>query len=146
MRAEALALGAALLLLAGCGKSSDSTPAPTPPADAPPAPTTDFSRPLNGLGNEPFWAVKIRPEGLTFSAAGAKDITAPNDGPKVEADQATWSANGSDGMPIAVMLKAMVCQDGASGVSYPFTATVNAGGRLLNGCAAYADAMPQSGG
>jgi uncharacterized membrane protein len=144
MRAKILVLGAGLLLLAACGRSGDSNPAPEPPADAPAdapvQPTVDFSRPINGLGTEPFWSLKIRPEGLTFTAAGAKDVTAHNDGPKVEADQATWTGAGSDGAPLQVVLKAQVCQDGASGQSYPFTATLSAGGKALSGCATYADA------
>jgi uncharacterized membrane protein len=147
MRAAALMFGTALLLLVACNRSGDSNPAPEPPADAPAAPpTVDFSRPLNLLGTEPFWSLKIRPEGLTFSAPDAKDVTAKNEGPKVETDQATWSAVGSDGAPLSVVLSAKVCQDGMSGLNYPFTATVNAGGRPLTGCAAYADAMPREGG
>jgi uncharacterized membrane protein len=146
MRATVPLLALAALALAACGKSQDATPtAPEPPADAPAAAAVDFSRPLNALGEEPFWALKIRPEGLTFSAAGAKDVAARNDGPKVEADQATWSAAGDDGAPLMATLKAQVCQDPMSGLSYPFTANVNAGGRALTGCAAYADAMPTQG-
>lgn len=144
--ATVFVVGHILALLAACSRSGDSNPAPEPPADAPAAPTADFSRPLNALGTEPFWSLKIRPEGLTFSAPEAKAVTAKNDGPKVEADQAAWSAAGSDGAPLSVVLKAAVCQDGMSGLSYPFTATVNAGGRALTGCAAYADAMPKEGG
>ena len=146
MRVPAPAALAALLLLAACGQSQDTTPSqPPPPADAPAA-TVDFSRPLNALGNEPFWALKIRPEGLVFSAPDAKDILARNDGPKVEADRASWSGLGDDGATLAVVLKAGACQDGMSGLNYPFTATVQAGGRALTGCAAYADAMPRPGG
>ncbi|HTI67552.1 MAG TPA: hypothetical protein VL460_08435 [Caulobacteraceae bacterium] len=146
MRPAAPILIAAALALAACGKSQDSTPAaPPPPADAPAA-GVDFSRPLNALGAEPFWALKIRPEGLVFSAAAAKDVLARNDGPKVEADEATWTARGGDGAPLTAVLKASVCQDPTSGLNYPFTATVNAGGRALTGCAAYADAMPRPGG
>ncbi|OYX31177.1 MAG: hypothetical protein B7Y99_10725 [Caulobacterales bacterium 32-69-10] len=150
MRAAALLLGTVLVLLAACNRSGDSNPAPEPPADAPAEaavrPTVDFSRPLNALGNEPFWALKIRPEGLSFSAPDAKDITARNEGPKVDTDQATWSAAGSDGAPLSVVLKAAVCEDGMSGLNYPFTATLSAGGKALSGCAAYADAMPREGG
>lgn len=142
MRAASLALAAALLL-AACGPSQDSTPAaPAPPASAP-APKVDFSRPLNALGNEPFWALKIRPEGLVFSAPDSPDIAAANPGPAVQADRATWSATGGDGAPLSVVLTAVVCEDGMSGVNYPFTAAVSAGGRALTGCAAYADAMPR---
>jgi uncharacterized membrane protein len=137
-----LVLAAATALLAACGKSQDSIPAsPPPPADAPVA--ADFSRPLNALGDEPFWALKIRPDGLTFSAGGAKDVVAPNGGPKAASDQAVWSAVDSAGRPLTATLKAAVCQDPTTGLSYPFTATVETGGRTLHGCAAYADGMPK---
>ena len=139
-----LALALATALLAACGKSQDATPAsPPPPADAPTPVAADFSRPLNALGDQPFWALKIRPEGLTFSTTGAKDTSAHNDGPKVDADQAVWTATGADGKPLSATLKAAVCQDPMTGLSYPFTATVAEGGQILKGCAAYADAMPK---
>lgn len=150
MRAKIVILGAALVALAACGKGSDSNPAPEAPADAPAAspaqPAVDFSRPINALGAEPFWSIKVRPEGLTFSAPSVKDVTARNDGPKVEADHATWTGAGSDGAPLQLVLKAAVCQDGTSGRSYPFTATVSAGGKALTGCAVYADAAPEGAG
>ena len=139
-----LALILTLGLLAACGRSQDSTPSqPPPPADAPAPAAADFSRPLNALGDQPFWALKIRPEGLTFSTTGAKDTMARNDGPRIEGDGATWSATDAGGQTLTATLKAEVCQDPMTGLSYPFTATVAAGGKALRGCAAYADAMPK---
>jgi uncharacterized membrane protein len=146
MRVPALSLAAAALLLSGCGRSQETTAAaPAAPPPAAPAPV-DFARPLNALGNDPFWAIKIRPEGILFSAPAGQEVSAPNGGPKLEAEQATWTASGSDGRPLVAVLRAAVCQDGVSGLSYPFTATVQSGGRTLKGCAAYADAMPRQGG
>ena len=137
---------AMLAMLAACGRSQDATQAePSAPADAPPA-GPDFSRPLNLLGVEPFWSLRIRPEGLTFSTPAAKDLTAPNAGPQVEPNRAVWTATGSDGAPLAATLTAVVCQDGMSDLTYPFTAQVQAAGRTWTGCAAYADAMPREGG
>ena len=137
-----LALAVCAAALAACGKSEDATPAsPPPPADAPTATAADFSRPLNALGNDPFW--KIRPEGLTFSTTGAKDAVAHNDGPKVEGGQGTWTGSDAAGQPLTATLVSSVCQDPMSGLSYPFTASVVSGGRTLKGCAAYADAMPK---
>jgi uncharacterized membrane protein len=142
----ATAILIAAATLAACGKSQDSTPAaPPPPADAPPPTAADFSRPLNALGDEPFWALKIRAEGLTFSTTAEKDVAVPNGGPKAAADQAVWSATDPDGKPLTATLRATVCQDPMTGLSYPFTATVVVGGRTLHGCAAYADAMPKGG-
>jgi uncharacterized membrane protein len=130
-------------LLAACGKSEDATtPAPEPPADAPanvtaPAPATDFTRPINALGNEPFWALKIRPEGLTFSEAGKSDRTEANPGPKAAGTRASWT-----GATVEAVLTAAVCQDGMSDRVYPFTAEVKTGGKTLKGCATYADEAP----
>ncbi len=142
MRHAALALILPLALLAACGPSSDSTPsAPEPPADAPapapaaaPAPATDFSRPINALGTEPFWALKIRPEGLNFSEPQKPDLNAKNPGPEVAGEQGVWSGQG-----IEAALTAGVCQDGMSDRSYPFKAVVKVGGKTLSGCATYAD-------
>jgi uncharacterized membrane protein len=140
--ARRLVLLAGLALLAGCGRGQDPAQAP-PPAAAPrpaPAPTdaTDFARPLNLLGNEPFWSVKLRPDALTFSAPDQADVTAPNPGPSVSGVQAVWTAG-----QIKATVTAKVCQDGMSGFTYPFTAVVEVAGRTLTGCGAYADAMPR---
>jgi uncharacterized membrane protein len=147
MRGMALTLAIfTALTLCACGKSQDATPgAPLPPADAPAsAPanavgTADFSRPLNALGTDPFWSLKIRPGGLSFSAAGAKDLAAPNPGPTGGPDQATWSAMSPDGRPLTASLRAAACQEAGAGQTYPFTATVQVGGKPLTGCGAYAD-------
>jgi uncharacterized membrane protein len=138
MRHAVLALIAPLAVLAACSKSEDATPtAPEPPADAPaaaPAPATDFARPINALGTEPFWALKIRPEGLSFSEPGQADRNEKNPGPKVEGDHAVWS-----GERIEATLTSGVCRDGMSDRAYPLVAVVKTGGKTLNGCAAYAD-------
>jgi uncharacterized membrane protein len=149
MRPAAPLLIAALVALAACGQSDDAShDALQPPADAPapppaPSPTTatDFSRPLNLLGNEPFWALKIRPDGLTFSAPDQADVAVANPRPAVSGTTAVWSAGA-----LTATLKAEVCQDGMSGLNYPFKAVVEMGGKTLTGCAAYADAMPREGG
>jgi len=144
MRATLTAIAAAFTLagLCACGRSQDATQAAPPPADAPAAPA-DFSRPLNALGNEPFWSLKIRAEGLTFSAPDLQDVTAPNPGPQAEAKRAVWTAGGSDGAPVTATLAEQACQDSMSGAVYPFAAEVRAAGRTWTGCAAYADAMPK---
>lgn len=146
MRAAAPPLIAALAVLAACGRSGDAAQGELrPPADAPqpaPAPAAaDFSRPLNLLGNEPFWAVKIRPEGLTFSAPDHADVIVANPNPAVSGLEAAWTT-----AALKATLRAEVCQDGMSGLNYPFAATVEIDGRTLTGCAAYADQMPREGG
>lgn len=139
MRRHALAL-VPLLALAACGPSEDATPIrPEPPADAPvattPAPATDFSRPINALGTEPFWALKIRAEGLAFSEPDRADRNEQNPGARIDGEKATWA-----GERIEAVVTAGVCRDGMSDRAYPFVAVVKVEGRTLNGCATYADA------
>lgn len=140
---------ATLLLLAACGQGEQQAAAPPAPAPvaapAPPADATDFSREVNLLGTEPFWAVKIRKDTLTFSAPDRADLEAPNPGPTVTGAQAVWTAD-AQGAPLKATLTAAVCQDGMSGLYYPFRAVVEIEGMTLEGCAAYADAMPREGG
>jgi uncharacterized membrane protein len=139
---------AAIFLLAACGQAEQQAaapPTPAPPAASPQADAVDFSREVNLLGNEPFWAVKIRKGGLTFSAPDRADLTAPNPGPAITGSQAVWTAD-AQGTPVKATLTAQVCQDGMSGLFYPFKAMVELEGRTLEGCAAYADAMPREGG
>lgn len=126
--------------LAACGRSQDRTAAEPPaPADAPPA-AADVSRPLNAIGTEPFWSLRIRSDGLTFSAPDQADVTAPASVPAVAGATARWTGTGSDGKPLTVSLAAAACSDGMSDAVHPFTAAVEAGGRSLKGCATYAAA------
>jgi len=141
-------LTATLFLLAACGQAEQQAAAPAAPAPmaAPPAAdTTDFTREINLLGNEPFWSVRIRQDTLTFSAPDRADLEAPNLGPTVTGAQAVWTTD-AQGAPLKATLTAAVCQDGMSGLLYPFRAVVELEGMVLEGCAAYADAMPREGG
>lgn len=153
--APASALLLTLLALAACGRAGDSAENAVPPADAPsetsteappPPSTTDgvnYTRPLNLLGNEPFWALKIRPEGLSFSAPDQADQTATNPGPVVIGEQGLWMTKSGEA-EWKITLDPKVCQDGMSGLLYPFTAELVMGEKTYQGCAAYADAMPKA--
>lgn len=150
MRRAGLTVATLLLLLAACGQAEQQAAAPPAPAAAPtvvpaPADATDFNREINLLGNEPFWAVKIRKDKLTFSAPDRADLEATNPGPTVTGAQAVWMADAT-GVPLKATLTAGVCQDGMSGLLYPFRAVVELEGMTLEGCGAYAEAMPREGG
>jgi uncharacterized membrane protein len=140
---------AALFLLAACGQQPEQQAAmpatAVPQTPLPPADAVDFTREVNLLGNEPFWALKVRNDRLTFSAPDRADLEAPNPGPVVTDGQAVWTADAS-GVSLKATLTAAVCQDGMSGLFYPFKAVVEVEGMMLEGCAAYADAMPREGG
>jgi putative lipoprotein len=149
-RAILLSSALALVLSAACGRSEEATtaapeaPAPTPLPAPQPSETIDFNRPLNLLGNEPFWSLQIRADGLKFSAPDHDDVEATNPGPEISGREAVWTGD-AKGQPVKATLTAAVCQDGMSGLLYPFKAKVELEGRVLEGCAAYADAMPREG-
>jgi len=135
----------ALAFLASCGQGDEPAPLPPGPVPEAPADATDFSRELNLLGNEPFWSVRIRAETLTFSALDQPDVEAANPGPEISNGEAVWLGD-AQGQPLRVTLRAQVCQDTMAGLLYPFRAEVELDGQRLEGCAAYADAMPREGG
>jgi len=141
MRASRITLLAALgaLALAACGRSNEQ------PAAPPPAAALDVKRPLNALGTEPFWSLKIRPEGLSYSDVEIPMIEAPDPVFEPEGAGASWTAAVQDGRRLAVHLEAKVCS-GLAGLSYPFTAQLTLGTKAMTGCAAYADEMPKPGG
>ena len=147
----------AVLALAACGQSQDSTPiAPQPPADAPaaapqsppalkpaipaPAPTAiDPARPLNALGTDPFWALQIRAANLNFSTQETPMRRAANNGHKLEGGVARWTTTLPGGAALKVTLEIKPCANGLGDHHYPFTAEVETGGKQLKGCATYAD-------
>lgn len=144
-----------LLALSACGRSADTTgSAPAAPADAPPSaspqapaaePKIEVGRAINLVGNEPFWAVKIRNSTLSYSAPDEEDFTTPPKAPEISERAATWIGE-RDGRTLRVMLQLAVCQDGMSGMLFPMSAEVEIDGKVLHGCAAYADAMPKPAG
>ena len=152
---------AALGLLAACGKAQDSTSAaPPPPADAPadgpsssPAPSAaptlsstaaaiDPGRAIDAVGTEPFWALQIRPETLNFSTPEKPMRRAKNTGLSIEPGMAVWMTTLPGGGAIKASVSVKDCSDGMSERRYPFTVALEAEGRTLKGCAAYADAPP----
>lgn len=149
MRASLIVLSSCLLL-AACQPAADA-PTPVPPADAPaaaPAPASapagpDFSKDINAVGTEPFWAVDIRSRDLKLSGPDRKDLTAAHGGAAVQGDSATWEGKAADGSPLRITLTAEACSDGMSDLSYPYKARVETTGEQLLGCAAPVDAWPK---
>jgi uncharacterized membrane protein len=142
MRPAPWASASIALLVAACGQT-DQAASPAAPTPAPAAPVaTDFNRPINLVGTEPFWAVQIRADGLTFSAPDHEDTTASNPGPTVRGNEAVWTGDAL-GQPLRATVTEAACQDGMSDLTYPFSAEVEFEGRVLQGCGGYADAMPR---
>jgi uncharacterized membrane protein len=144
-------VSASLLALAAChpvasdsnggGAQEPASAAEEPagaPADAPKQSLAgvDLNEPLGLVGTEPFWALAIAPDELRLSGADRPDRTAPNKGPALAGDSASWSAETADGTALKVTLTARACADGMSDRRYPLTARVEIGAETLKGCAA----------
>ncbi len=148
MRASRILLVAGVAcVLSACDRDQDATNNTVVSASPPSAAALDVRRPLNALGTEPFWSLKIRPEGLSYSDPETPQLDAadavftPNG-----AEAATWTAGTTDGRRMTVKLEAKPCRNGMADLSYPFSASITVGGRTMTGCAAYADDMPRAGG
>lgn len=141
MRASLIAFSSCLLM-AACGPSGgDAPPSPVPPADAPAGP--DFTKDINAVGAEPFWALEIRGKDLKLSGPDRTDLTVGHGGAAVKGQSAIWEGEGLSGARLKITLMAEPCSDGMSDLTYPFKATVETAGEQLTGCAAPADAWPK---
>ncbi|MBB3394536.1 MULTISPECIES: membrane protein [unclassified Rhizobium] len=116
--------------LTGCGQSgADATATASSPTAG------DFAGDLNALGTEPFWAIKIRADGLTFSRPGVEDVKSANPGPVIENDRATWTV--ADGpTPFKLTLTKGDCSDGMSDRHYAMNAVLVFADKTMYGCAA----------
>ncbi|RDJ11464.1 hypothetical protein [Rhizobium grahamii] len=131
MMSAALRLMLLASTLTACGQSgADATTA----KGSPTAPAADFAGDLNALGTEPFWAITIRADGLTFSRPGVEDSKNANPGPVVEHDRATWTI--ADGpAPFKLTLTKGECSDGMSDRHYTLNAVLVFGEKTMYGCA-----------
>ena len=105
----------------------------------------DLDQPVRVLGTEPFWAVEIAPTGLTYSGVDRPEQKAANPGPALQGTVAVWTAETEAKTPLVVTLTATDCSDGMSDRTYPLTAIVKLGDRLLTGCAASSAAIMRAG-
>lgn len=119
--------------------------APAAPAEARALAGVDLDQPLRVMGTEPFWAVEIVPESLTYSGVDRPAQKAANPGPAVQGAVAVWTAETEAKTPLVVTLAATDCSDGMSDRTYPLTARVEIGGESLTGCAAAVAAIDKAG-
>lgn len=130
-------LAGAVLALSACSNPGEAPPAQTPASAAPVVlGGVDLGQPLRALGTEPFWAVEITPQSLTYSGVDQAGVTVANPGPTVQGTTAVYAAADTDGAALVVTLIATECSDGMSDRVYPLTARVELGSQKLNGCAA----------
>ncbi|ESQ74458.1 COG3650 family protein [Asticcacaulis sp. AC402] len=123
--------------------------APEPPA-TPGGPTVpeapkkviggvDLSQPVNLVGTEPFWSVKVDGATMTYSSPEASGKPYPLETTKIVNSKAELAGGG-----LSVTLTAGTCSDGMSDRVYPLTAVVKLDGKTLNGCAISAAEMAQT--
>jgi len=125
------------ILLFAATAACSPKPAAAPPAPPPPKTVvSDFSRPLDARGTEPFWAVAIRGTTLTLTRPDQPIIIATAPGAAIQPGQASWTGKTPEGRELKITLYASNCSDGMSDHVYPYTAEVDmAGASTLSGCA-----------
>ena len=145
----------AVLALAGCAEAEPGRPAadtprvaePTPaaaPEPAPAVPPAPAAAPapadaFDALGTEPFWAVSIRADAISFSGLDRSPLSWPNPGVRWQGKQRTWTADNVAGR-IKVTVAPARCSDGMSDRVYAYSAEVVVRGEVLKGCASKAPA------
>jgi uncharacterized membrane protein len=122
----------ALVALAACSPKPVAKPAAAPHKPV----VSDFSRPLDARGTEPFWNVAIRGTTLTLTRPDQPIMIATAPGAVIQPNQASWTGKTADGRDLKVTLYASSCSDGMSEHVYPYAAEVDVpGASPLSGCA-----------
>src|SRR5436190_23564792 len=122
----------ALLALAACGPK----PAAPPAAATHKGIVSDFSKPMEARGTEPFWTLAIRGTTLTLTRPNQAALTAVAPGVLIQPNQASWTGKTSDGREMKVTFYSSTCSDGMSERAYAYSAEVDLPGESpLTGCA-----------
>lgn len=132
------------LSLAACSQPAEKASEPVK-AEPRALAGVDLDQPVRVLGTEPFWAVEITPDGLTYSGVDRPEQKAANPGPTLQGTLASWTAKTEAGADLTVTLTATDCSDGMSDRTYPLTAKVEIGDETLTGCAAASAAIERAG-
>jgi putative lipoprotein len=97
---------------------------------------------VQASGNEPFWRLDIRDEGILLSELGSEDrLFSPATGSSEEGGlrrfrgAAEAEAGQEAGASINVVIEERACRDSMSGAYFSFSARVEVDGRELVGCA-----------
>ena len=121
----------ALLALAACSPKPAATPAAPPKGIV-----SDFSKPMEARGTEPFWALTIRGTTLTLTRPNQPALTAVAPGAVIRPSEASWTAKTPDGREMKVTFYSSACSNGMSDRTYAYSAEVDLQGESpLNGCA-----------
>lgn len=127
------------LMTTGCGGGGDDR-ADTPKRfDA-----ISADEKLTLIGTEPFWNMTIEGDQLTYST--------PDNAAGIMIPVSRFSGNNGlglngtlDGEALQIAVTPAVCSDGMSDREYPYTATINLGDAMLNGCGYTGNVMSETG-
>lgn len=138
-------IAASAFALSACS-NPETASAPAEPA-APAAAVlsgVDLTQPVRALGTEPFWSVELTADHLAYTSPEGEE-TAPRPETVVQGTVATFEGLTDKGSTLSLTLTATECSDGMSDRTYPLTAIVKLGDRLLTGCAASTAAIMSAG-
>jgi uncharacterized membrane protein len=90
---------------------------------------------LNAGGEAPLWALQIRTKRIMFTSQQIAAITFTTEGPQAAPNGGVWSGEAAR-RPFRAVITAAPCRDEATGLTYPFSAEVQALGLTYRGCAA----------
>jgi heat shock protein HslJ len=133
-RSVAIPLSAALVTLAGCygaggySEGGEGTPPASETASAP-----ALATPYRAHGNEPFWGLAIEADSMTFTSPDAGPLAVPLPAAEPIEGGRRYRAE-AGGQPFVATILERPCADGMSGMPYPHTVTVTAGGVEYAGC------------
>jgi uncharacterized membrane protein len=121
-----------LTVLAGCSRKPGAPAVKLPPALAQ---ATALGGGLNAGGEAPLWALQIRAKKVMFTSQQIAAITFTTNGPTSAPNGGAWTGEAA-GRPFSAVITAQACRDEATGLTYPFSAQVQALGLTYRGCAA----------
>lgn len=122
------------LLAAGCALDRSAAPSEEAVAGSParPNPAPTAAAPLIGRGNEPGWRVAIGAAEIELiTDYGAGRATFPAPAPERSGDVTRYVVADAD---LTITFVARPCVDTMSGMSYPFTVTIERSEGVLAGC------------
>ena len=125
---------AAALVLAACDAPLGSNENAPPPADAPVMMGPDYGGDFDAVGTEPFWNIKVRPDGVTLSRPDHPDVVTANPGVRIDGEQGVFDGTAGE-QRLVLRLTPGECSDGMSDRHYGYSAEVWIDGETLRGCA-----------
>jgi uncharacterized membrane protein len=91
---------------------------------------------LNAGGEAPLWSAQVRPGQLHIETDAGVSLSAPISAFSGKGKIAQWGGKTAAGAGLTLTAEVKACRDEATGMTYPLTAKVSVGDRILAGCAA----------